>query len=600
MSSRGTLSRQLLALVTGSALVLSIPVAAVNFAISKRQVQAQQQEQVEVVLSLFGLQLRQAVWDFDDRAVHAILAGLAHFPALQSAEVIAPDLHASYTKPGTDGAQAGALQRYTLRSPDESMVIGQLNLRLDRALLEQQVWRRVYRLIFVIGVELLVLVALIFSLMRRSVTRPVLALSQHVQHMTPERLSEPAPLPADGPPNELHELGHGVTRLQLALREQLEQRDAIARTLQESESRLQLMADSIPNQLWTARPNGELDYVSRRAIDYFGLSAEQLIGNGWQAVVHADDLAECLARWSKALETGSEYHVDLRLRRHDGAYRWHAVMAVPKRDATGQIVKWFGSSTDITDRKRSEELLVQSQKMNAVGHLAGGIAHDFNNQLTVILGAAELLERRLTDADSKELTAGILVAAHRCRDLTKNLLAFSRKQPLRQEPVDVHALIQETLQLLERSIDKRIEVVRRLEARASFVRGDATQLQNALLNLALNARDAMPNGGTLELATESLELQERAAKELGLSGGGTYLSVRVSDTGIGMSRETQQQLFEPFFTTKPVGKGTGLGLASVHGTVDSHHGAITVESELGRGTTFTLYLRSSESAFDNE
>ncbi len=585
----GTLSRQLLVLVMGYALVLSVPVGLVNLWISEQQESARQQEQVGAVLSLFGLQLRKAVWDFDEDAVRQILSGLSHFPALQSVQVVAPDLRASYTKAGTSAAHAGPVQHYPLRAPDGSMVIGHLRLTLDIVSLHEQVLRRVSQFILVLGVELLVLVMLIFSLLRRSVTLPVLALSRHVQRMTPERLDEPAPLPQTRVPNELHELAHGVTRLQHALRDQLAQRDAIAHTLKESEARLRLMADSIPNQLWSAGPGGLWDYVSQRALDYFGVDAERLLGTGWQSFVHADDLHECLARWSKSVATGAGYHMDLRLLRADGVYCWHAALAVAQRDDAGTILKWFGSSIDITERKRSEEALLQSQKLSAVGQLAGGIAHDFNNQLAAIFGYAELLERAAGDADARELVGGILLAARRCRDLTKNLLAFSRKRQLESVSVDVHGLIDETIHLLERSIDKKIEVTRQLRAPVAVIDGDPTQLQNALLNLALNACDAMPTGGRLELTTELVELPAQAAQQLGLSTG-SYLVVAVRDTGTGMSEQVKQRLFEPFFTTKPVGKGTGLGLASVHGTIESHKGAIRVESELRQGTVFRLYL----------
>jgi len=584
MGSKRTLSRQLSTLVFGFALLLSVPIGAVNLWIGERRESARQQEQVAAVLSLFGTQLRKAVWDFDEPAVRQILSGLRNFPALQSAEVTSPDMRVAYIKPGTNPELAGPVQRFELRAPERELVIGQLQLRLDSEALRRQLLYDVRDLMLLFGSELFIVVVLIFALMRRRVTEPVLALSEHVQRMTLERLAEPAPVPRTRP-NELHELARGVTRLQHALRDHVAQRDEIARTLQQSEARLKLIADSIPNQLWSALPEGKLDYVSQRALDYFGASVEQLTNNSWQSLVHPDDWDDCAARWVHSLESGAPYHADLRLRRFDGQYRWHSSLALPQRDAHGAILKWFGSTTDVTDRKRSEEALLQSQKMNAIGQLAGGVAHDFNNQLAVILGLAELLEHQVQDPELRECTDGILQAANRCRDLTKNLLAFSRKRQLERVAVDVHALIDETIRLLERSLDKRIKVARQLNAQRAVIRGDPSQLQNALLNLALNARDAMPHGGSITFSTE---LREGDLPE------GTYLSVCVSDTGTGMSDEVKSHIFEPFFTTKPVGQGTGMGMASVHGTVESHAGTIHVHSELGRGTAIRIDLPLAE------
>ncbi|MBC7957875.1 MAG: hypothetical protein H7Y33_18650 [Cytophagales bacterium] len=246
-AARRTLSRQLLVRVVGYTLALSVPLGLINAWIGYRQESARQQEQVEAIVSLFGVQLGKAVWDFDETTVRQVLAGLNHFPALQVVEVVAPDLRVTYTKPGTKPEAAGPAQSHALHAPDGGLVIGELRLRLDPLALRGQVWKDVSRLIVVLGIELLLLAVLMFYLLRKSVTLPVLALSDHVQRMTPQRLDEPAPEPQAQRPNELHELAHGVTRLQHELRDQLAERDTIARTLQESEARLQAIADGVPN-----------------------------------------------------------------------------------------------------------------------------------------------------------------------------------------------------------------------------------------------------------------------------------------------------------------------------------------------------------------
>jgi signal transduction histidine kinase/CheY-like chemotaxis protein len=253
---------------------------------------------------------------------------------------------------------------------------------------------------------------------------------------------------------------------------------------------------------------------------------------------------------------------------------------------------------DITGRRRAEDRLRQNEKLAAIGQLAGGIAHDFNNQLSIMLGYAGLLESRVTDPDQKRYASSIVRAANRSGDLTRNLLMFSHQGHFETVPIDIHEMIGEIAEILGRSIDKRITIVRNLRAEDAVVKGEPGTLQNALLNLALNARDAMPEGGILAFSTDRVELpmaagaddrRQSPAATQDLAPG-SYLHIAVKDTGTGMSEAVQDRIFEPFFTTKPVGKGTGLGLVSVFGTVKSHKGGIEVESLDGNGTTFHLYL----------
>jgi nitrogen-specific signal transduction histidine kinase/CheY-like chemotaxis protein len=246
---------------------------------------------------------------------------------------------------------------------------------------------------------------------------------------------------------------------------------------------------------------------------------------------------------------------------------------------------------DITERKLMEERLRQSEKMTAIGQLAGGIAHDFNNQLAAMLGYAELLVARLTDEELRLFANMIVGAATHSGDLTRQLLAFARKGKRQTMPVEIHGIINDVVALLTRTVDRRINIKRMLAANPSTTMGDPIQLQNALLNLAINARDAMPNGGELVFATDVVVLTEahcRIAPQHITPG--EYVEISITDTGVGMSQETQKRLFEPFFTTKEPGKGTGMGLASVYGTVADHQGTISFRSEPNRGTTFTLQL----------
>jgi signal transduction histidine kinase/ActR/RegA family two-component response regulator len=259
--------------------------------------------------------------------------------------------------------------------------------------------------------------------------------------------------------------------------------------------------------------------------------------------------------------------------------------------------------TDITERKRAEEEraqaqeeLAQLQKMEAVGQLAGGIAHDFNNQMAGVLGYAEMLRERLSeDPRMGRFINNIIVGIRRASDLTAQLLAFARKGKYLVVPVNMHNVILEVVSLLEHSVDKRITIRQQFNARPPVAMGDPTQLQNVILNMALNARDAMPEGGELTFATDVVDLDEEFCKRHPHEVvPGRFVRIGVTDTGTGMDRETMKRVFEPFFTTKPRGKGTGMGLAAAYGTVKNHHGAITLYSEVGRGSTFNVYLPIGE------
>jgi len=242
------------------------------------------------------------------------------------------------------------------------------------------------------------------------------------------------------------------------------------------------------------------------------------------------------------------------------------------------------------ERNKAEEALAQSLRLEAVGQLAGGVAHDFNNLLAAILGYADLL-RTEAPAGSLAEEAGrtIAQAAQRASDLTRQLLAFARKGKVRDEPVDVHAMVGEAVRLLSRTLDKRITVVEELRAGKATVRGDAAQLQQVILNLAVNARDAMPQGGTLTLGSQVQVLSDDDAHQRGMAPG-ECLVISVADTGVGIPAALRDRIFEPFFTTKGEGRGTGLGLASAYGIARGHGGAIHVYSEEGKGTRFLVYL----------
>jgi PAS domain S-box-containing protein len=266
----------------------------------------------------------------------------------------------------------------------------------------------------------------------------------------------------------------------------------------------------------------------------------------------------------------------------------------------GRVVKVVTVIRDVTEAVRAQERLRQTEKMEALGRLAGGIAHDFNNQLSAVMGYAELLARGIRDPELREYAKMIALVVERSADLTRQLMTFARKGRAPSEPVDVHALLAEVDSILARTIDPRISIRLKLEAPTSFIMGDRTLLQNAFINLALNARDAMPAGGVLTFATDATHCEPSAAAAGQGDRGHACLRIRVSDTGAGMSEEVKSRIFEPFYTTKELGAGTGIGLATVYGTIAEHRGTISVESERGSGTTFTLLLPLSDQSLTEQ
>jgi two-component system, cell cycle sensor histidine kinase and response regulator CckA len=288
----------------------------------------------------------------------------------------------------------------------------------------------------------------------------------------------------------------------------------------------------------------------------------------------------------------AEYHIIEPQQNADGKQAWLETNKIPLHDAAGNVVGILGTYEDITLKRQSEEALRHAQKMDSIGQLAGGVAHDFNNMLVGILGAAELLRRgKLAAPESTALLDLIVHSGQRAADLTGKLLTFSRRGRMQARLLDVHQAIDDALAILSRSIDRRVEIRRNFASNPPLVRGDPAELESAILNLGINARDAMPDGGILEISTATLELGAADVQTPSLQlEPGRYVEILVRDTGHGIPEEIRARVFEPFFTTKGQGLGTGLGLAAVYGAVTEHGGAITLHSEVGKGTVFRILL----------
>ncbi len=416
------------------------------------------------------------------------------------------------------------------------------------------------------------------------------------------------------------------------------ERKAAEARARQSEARFRAMAEATPVIVFVTDEAGGNVYVSPQFARFTGLPEPTLLGKGWMRALADEDRERVVAATQGSLAHGQDYEAEFRMRRHDGVLRWCLVRAVPVRDGIDSSVSgWCGTVTDIEDqvearealargraelerlvdqrtvaltealealrfeaaeRVRAEENLRQAQKMEAIGQLTGGIAHDFNNLLTTISGSLELLQLRLEQsrgADGGRHIDAARRAVSRGTALTHRLLAFARRQALDARPVAVDRLVRDMIELIQRAVGPHIDVAIRIGS-AGTVLCDANQLEAALLNLSINARDAMPGGGRLVLATSIRRVA--ATERLGSDDlrPGEYVEIAITDNGTGMSKEVRERAFDPFFTTKPVGQGTGLGLSQTYGFVRQSDGFVALESEEGRGTTVRLLLPRHESA----
>lgn len=413
---------------------------------------------------------------------------------------------------------------------------------------------------------------------------------------------------ATGAPTGIFVQGHDVTGQKVAEAELTARRE-----------KFRIMAQTMPNHVWTAEKDGGLNWLNDRTYEFTGLAEGELYGADWVRVLHPDDLDEAAAKWATAIRRGVAYETEFRIRKADGSYRWHIVRASPLRADDRTLIGWVGTNTDIEEHKnieaeiaklnatleervarRNRELeelnaaLRQSQKLEAIGSLAGGIAHDFNNLLQVMLGNIQSATHDLPPGHPAKVRLDqAMRSVERGATLASQLLSFARKQPLSPVATDLSRLINETTDILRSAIGDGVEVETRFDDGLWHTSVDRNSMENALLNLAINARDAMDGQGQLTIRLENASLNEAFAQTHPGAEPGQYVCLKVADTGCGMAPETVDQIFEPFFTTKADGHGTGLGLSMVYGFAKQSGGHITIDSKVGVGTTINLYLPRS-------
>jgi PAS domain S-box-containing protein len=396
-----------------------------------------------------------------------------------------------------------------------------------------------------------------------------------------------------------------------------EQEDALA-AIRESEERFRIIANSAPVPIWVTSAAGPREFTNFAYQEFLGVSYDEALTYDWRRAIHPDHLPRLLKEQVAGESSGKTFTLEAIYRRADGEWRWLRSISQPRLNAHGERNGFIGIAHDITASKQAEhdlqqmnqmleervnealakqtqieETLRQSQKMEAVGQLTGGIAHDFNNLLAGIIGSLDLMRMRIAQGRTEELeryVEGAMNSANRAASLTHRLLAFSRRQPLAPRPVDANQLIASVEELLRRTTGPSIQIELGLEAGLWATLCDPNQLENAILNLVINARDAMPDGGRLRIETSNVHLEQTDAATEREVRAGPYICVSVSDTGVGIDPAILDKVFDPFFTTKPLGQGTGLGLSMIYGFAKQSEGHARIHSEVGRGTNVKLYL----------
>ena len=357
--------------------------------------------------------------------------------------------------------------------------------------------------------------------------------------------------------------------------------------LRESEERYRMLFDGSPLPMWLVdQETLAIAAVNEAAVRHYGYSREEFLSKTMREIWHPDEVAAAIARLA---ESSGEPWSGVRRHFKKGGASITVEVFSHSVQLTGRRYR-LSAIRDITDQRELEERFRQSQKMEAVGRLAGGVAHDFNNLLTVIFGYADVVLQGLEPGPLREAMQEVRRAGERAAALTRQLLAFSRKQTLVPEVLDIGDILSGMSSMVERLIGEDIKVRVVVPRNLGRVKADRGQLEQVVMNLAVNARDAMPRGGSLLFELQNVELDDAYTATHAEVKPGPYVLLAISDTGAGMDAETQKRIFEPFFTTKEAGKGTGLGLSTVHGIVHQSGGSIGVYSEPGRGTTFKVYL----------
>ncbi|RXH21981.1 ATPase [Bradyrhizobium nanningense] len=556
--------------------------------------------------------LGESLWNLDQNQLKLQLDGILRLPDIRSAEVreIADRPNPIRLAVGEPSARSAVTRDYPLNYSAQGAAreIGVLHVEATLADVYQHLLNRALVILVSQAAKTFLVSLFIIYMVHLLVTRHLVAIAEFVSKYNlarpppPLRLERRAPYDADELDKMVDAFNAMCANLERAygeLREanaSLERDLSIRRRAEEdaraSEQRFRDYAETASDWFWETGPDHRFTYISDR-VAAFGMDPKALIGKRRTDAAFGPDAEP--EKWRAHLAT-LDRHEPFRkfeYRGRDTAGRMHhfSVNGQPIFAADGRFMGYRGSATDLTAQHETEERLRQSQKMDAIGQLTGGVAHDFNNVLTVITGTIEIIRDGLADKPELAAIAQLIDdAAARGAEITSQLLTFARRQPLEPREIDVNALVVETVKLLKPTLGEHIEIETRLADDAWSAMADPSQLSSAIVNLAVNARDAMPGGGRLTLETANRELDDTSGDAVR----GAFVMIAVSDTGHGIPADIRERVFEPFFTTKGVGRGTGLGLSMVYGFARQTGGTVAVESEEGVGTVMRLFLPRSK------
>lgn len=559
--------------------------------------------------------ITNSLWNYNERQISIELNGLVNMADIQYAGIIEnnagkPRLAASAGKEGTENVMTRNMP-LIYNGSDGARRLGELVVVATLDNVHSKIRAKILVVLVSNAIKTFVASILIFYIFQYVVTRHVVKISRYMRGMDIDGggpdLTLDRTVGGDGERDEFDFLIGAINKRRAKMAEYLARQRKAETALRESEENLATTLDSIGDGVITANTGLVVTRMNPVAEKLTGWMEDEAAGKSIHdifKVIDADTDEPVSLRFDKVLaarECG-KLSTDLMLETRDGGKRRIADSAAPIMDSNDQVSGVVVVFRDITREYETQQQLHQAQKMDAVGQLAGGVAHDFNNLLACILGSAQILmdsdDGRFTDEQKRDVEM-IIKSVRRAADLTRGLLDFSRKGKLQSVKVKVNDVVNHVIELLERTIDRRIKIERRLSMDELFITGDPGQIQNSILNLAINARDAMPDGGTMTFSSAKVTLEQEMFYDSKSSfKPGEYIELSITDTGIGMPKEIRERVFEPFFTTKEVGKGTGLGLSAVYGCIRDHQGDVRVYSEPGKGTVVKLYLPNAAAAKD--
>ena len=610
--SRSGVGPRLLAAVLLFSSVVTLTLTALQFYLDyDREVGVISTRLDEIGRSTTG-SLGESLWNLDQNQLKLQLDGILRLPDIRAAEVreIADRPNPIRVSVGERSTRSVVTRDYPLTYTVQgtARAIGVLHVEATLSDVYQQLLNRALIILASQAAKTFLVSLFIIYMFHVLVTRHLVAIAEFVSKYSLARPPPPLHLERRPPydPDELDKVidafnamcgnleraygelreANGTLERDLKIRRRAEE-DARA-----SEQRFRDYAETASDWFWETGPDHVFTYISDRA-GAFGMDRKAMIGKRRPDAAFDHDAEVEKWRDHMAILDRHEPFRKFEYRGRDGAgrLRYFRVNGQPVFTADGRFMGYRGSATDLTSQHETEERLRQSQKMDAIGQLTGGVAHDFNNVLTVIIGTIEIIQEGLADKPELAAIAQLIDdAASRGAEITSQLLTFARRQPLEPREIDVNGLVVETAKLLKPILGEHVEIVTRLADDAWPAMADPSQLSSAIVNLAVNARDAMPGGGRLTLETANRELDGTGN---GDGDTGPFVMVAVADTGHGIPADIRDRVFEPFFTTKGVGRGTGLGLSMVYGFAKQTGGTVAIESEEGRGTVMRLFLPRS-------